>query len=307
MGSVLGPLLFLLYINDLPVAVPSTTTPIIFADDTSLIISSPNISELHKEFTASLLPLNNWFQANFLTLNVSKTHFFLYHNKNQTNIVSPITLDNKLITKSEHIKFLGLTINDSMTWKNHIDTILPKLSSACFALRMVKPYFPPLTLKTIYHANFHSIMSYGIMFWGQSPATTNVFLLQKRAIRIMMGLRPRDSCRRQFVELGILTLPSQYIFSLLLFTVKNRKLFSLNQDFHSYNTRQRLNFHQPSAYLTKYQSGPYYMGLKLYNCLPSFLKTESHNSTSFRLSLKKFLLASSIYSIDEFYNICKPS
>jgi len=200
---------------------------------------------------------------------------------------------------------LGLTINDSMSWKSHIDTILPRLSSACFAMRTIKPYFSYQTLKVIYYANFHAIMSYGIIFWGQSSASSKVFLLQKRAIRIMTGCGPRDSCRKLFAELGILTLPSQYIFSLLLFTVKNRKLFHVNQDLHSLGTRQQQNFHQPLVNLKKYQLGPYYMGLKLYNTLPTFLKTESHSFVSFRLSLKKFLLESSIYSIDEFYNTCK--
>jgi len=93
-------LLTLLYINDLPKAVPSGTIPIQFADDTCLLIASSNTCELQKEFTASLLQLNKWFQQNFLTLNVSKTYFFLYHNKNQNNIDLPITLDNKLITQS---------------------------------------------------------------------------------------------------------------------------------------------------------------------------------------------------------------
>jgi len=75
--------------------------------------------------------------------------------------------------------------------------------------------------------------------------------------------------------------------------------------FTSLGTRQQQNFHQPLVNLKKYHLGPYYMGLKLYNTLPTFLKTESHIFFSFRLSLKKFLLEFSIYSIDEFYNTCK--
>ena len=70
-----------------------------------------------------------------------------------------------------------------------------------------------------------------------------------------------------------------------------------------YNLQQ--NFHQPLVNLDKYQLGPYYMGLKLYNTLPTFLKTESHSFVSFRSSFKKILLEFSIYSIDEFYNTCK--
>ena len=192
-----------------------------------------------------------------------------------------------------------------MTWKTQIDAILPKLSSACFAMRSVKPYVSHQTLKAIYYAYFHAIMSYGIIFWGQSPDSSKVFLLQKRVMRTMMGCGARDSCRGLFVELGILTLPSQYIFCLLLFVVKNKKLFSSNEDLHTIDIRQQLNLHQPSAHLKKYQLGPYYMGIKLFNTLPASLKDQSSNPARFRLLLKKFLMETSLYSLDEFYSICK--
>jgi hypothetical protein len=148
-------------------------------------------------------------------------------------------------------------------------------------------------------------MSYGVIIWGQSHDSLKVFLLQKRVIRTMIGCGRRDSCRRLFVELGILTLPSQYIFC-LLFVVKNRKLFCSNKDLHSINTRQQLNFHQPSAHLKKYQLGPYYTGIKLFNTLPATLKNESFNPVTFRSFLKKFLLETTLYSLDELYSICKP-
>jgi hypothetical protein len=148
-----------------------------------------------------------------------------------------------------------------MSWKTHIDAILPKLSSACFSIRAVKPHVSHQILKAIYYAYFHAIMSYGVIFWGQSPDSLKVFLLQKWAIRTMMGCGGRDSCRRLFAELGILKLPSQYIFCLLLFVVKTKKLFSFNKDLHSINTRQQSNFHHPSAHLRKYQLGPYYIKL----------------------------------------------
>jgi len=239
-----------------------------------------------------------------VSLNVSKTYFLQFSNKNQKNFVTPITLDSEFITKANHVKFLGLTINDSMSWKTHIDAILPKLSSACFAIRSVKLYVSLLTLKAIYYAYFHTIMSYGVIFWGQSPDSLKVFLLQKRVIRIMMGCGGRDSCRRLFVELGILTLPSQYIFCLLLFVVKNKKLFSSIKDLHSIDTRQQSNLYLPSAHLKKYQLGPYYMGIKLFNTLPPFLKYESQNPVRFRSLLKKFLLNTTLYLLDEFYSIC---
>ena len=84
-GSVLGPLLFLLYINDLPTAVPTKTVPILFADDTSIIMTSPNNHEFQKTISTSFQQLSKWFQENSLSLNISKTNFLQFHNKNQTN------------------------------------------------------------------------------------------------------------------------------------------------------------------------------------------------------------------------------
>ena len=109
-----------------------------------------------------------------------------------------------------------------MTSKTHIEAIIPKLSSACFAIRSVKPYVSHQMLKAVYYAYFHAIMSYGIIFWGQSPDSTKVFLMQKRVIRTVMGCRERDSCRRLFIELGSLTVPSSisFVFFCLYYKIK---------------------------------------------------------------------------------------
>jgi hypothetical protein len=149
-------------------------------------------------------------------------------------------------------------------------------------------------------------MSYGIIFWGQSAYSMRVFRLQKRIIRIMMGCKNRDSCRKLFINLKILPLPSQYIFCLLLFVVKNRVLFSQNNELRPFSTRQHQNLHQPSANLTKYQSGVYYMRIKLYNSLPTFIKHKSNNYNKFVPLLKKSLCENSFNSLEEFYSFLKP-
>jgi hypothetical protein len=82
-------------------------------------------------------------------------------------------------------KFLGLIIDDTLTWKQHIDYVINKISNACYALRNIKHYIPLDTLKLIYFAHIHSILKYGIIFWGNASYADNVFLLQKKAIRII--------------------------------------------------------------------------------------------------------------------------
>ena len=116
-------------------------------------------------------------------------------------------------------------ISDTLSWKSHIDMITLKLRQARFTVRGVKLFLSQDTLRMMYYANFHSIMTYGIIIWGNSSNVDRIFRLIKRIIRIIMGARTRHSCRELFNILKILPLTSQYIFSLALFVVNNKSLF----------------------------------------------------------------------------------
>ena len=96
---------------------------------------------------------------------------------------------------------------------------------------------------------------------GNSPDSMKIFRLQKKIIRIMMGCRSRDSCRKFFFNLEILPLPSQYILSLLLFMIRNKNQFLINSEIYHINTRQHANLHQPTVNVTKYQKGVYCLGV----------------------------------------------
>jgi hypothetical protein len=119
-------------------------------------------------------------------------------------------------------------------------------------------------LKSIYHSYFHSLITYRIIFWTNSSYSSHIFRLQEKAVRIITGSRPMDSCREL---LRILPLQSQYIISFLLFFVDNKNLFIVNSEIHSINTRQNSNLHQSQANLTLYQKGAYYSGIKDFNNL----------------------------------------
>jgi hypothetical protein len=103
--------------------------------------------------------------------------------------------------------------------------LAPKLNKGCYIAIAIKPFLSLNSLKIIYHAYFHSLITYGLIFWGTSPYSTDIFKLQKRMIRILMEARPRDSCRKFFKILKLLPLTSQYILSLALFMVTNKSLF----------------------------------------------------------------------------------
>jgi hypothetical protein len=203
-----------------------------------------------------------------------------------------------------NIKFLGLHIDETLSWKFHIDQIVTKMSSACYAIRTVKGFMSQETLKMIYFSYVHCIMEYGIIFRGNLSNSIKVFRMQKRIIRVIMNARTRDSCRDLFKNLNILPMYSQYTYSIILFVVKNKDLYKSNHEIHSFSTRHSTNLYFPTLRLTVFQKGPDYSGIRAYNHLPSHIKNLSNEMKLFKPSLKRFLLSNLFYSLDEYFN-CK--
>jgi len=143
--------------------------------------------------------------------------------------------------------------------------------TACYALRNIKHIVPIDTLRVIYFAHIHSIISYGIIFWGNSSYVNKVFILQKKIIRIITDTRPRDSCREVFKSMEILTY-SQYIYSLVFYTINNKHLFDTNNEIHKYKIRNNNNLHRSIANLSKFYNGAYISGIKVFNHLPQYIK-----------------------------------
>jgi len=163
---------------------------------------------------------------------------------------------------------LGLIIDETLSWNQHIDHIATKLCSVCYALRNIKHTVPQSTLRTIYCTYVHSILSYGIIFWARSSNVKKLFILQKKIVRIITKTGVRESCKEAFKNMEIMTLYSQYIFSLILFTVKNKHLFTSSREIHKYITRNNTDLHLPTVNVTKFYKGPYISGSKAFNHLP---------------------------------------
>jgi len=148
-GSILGPLLFLLYINDLPQITNDNSKIVLFADDTSMIITNPNPLNFEKLVNKIIQDINEWLNTNLL-LNLDRTHFIRFVTKNSSSIDFNIMHGNTKIADVYNTKFLGLTLHNTLSWRTHIDTIIPNLSSASFALRVVKPFLSLDSLKMVY-------------------------------------------------------------------------------------------------------------------------------------------------------------
>jgi hypothetical protein len=191
----------------------------LFADDTSIIFTHPNSAEFEKEFNKLFEKLIIWFQTKLLSLNLNKTYYMQFLSK--TNFAIKAQKGYKINQRTSvcHTNFLGLTLDNTLSWKPHIDYLTSKLNSAFYIIRSLRSFLPLGTLRMIYFSSVHTVISYGIIFWGNSSHSNTIFKLLKRLIRIMVNVRNSESCRELFKKLHILPLHSQYTLSLLLFVV----------------------------------------------------------------------------------------
>ena len=147
---------------------------------------------------------------------------------------------------------------------------------------------------------FHSIINYTIIFGGNSTECKKVFLAQKKIIRIMTGSRPRTSCKPLFQSLGILTVPSQYILTLMNFVLQNQERYAPNIEVHNFNTRNKLKLHKLVSSLTLYQKGVY--NIRVFNKLPEYATNLAGNKQFFISTLRQYPVRKALYSLDEFLN-----
>lgn len=191
-GSNLGPLLFLLYINDL-FSVNFRGTLILYADDAVLSYSGENIAEIYADMQHDLNLLCNWLLNNQLTINATKTKFIIFHSHKMEQQTTSLKLfvDGGEIERVTEIKYLGLIIRDDLKWNTHIDHIIRKTSGLVGALRRLNSCVPADLLKMIYYAHVHSYFSYLSPIWGnaaQEYKLKEIQIIQNRALRTIFGI-----------------------------------------------------------------------------------------------------------------------
>ena len=138
----------------------------LFADDTSIIITDTNRRDFNVNAYQTFQDINSWFKVNLPTLNLNKTQQLEFRTKNYHNVNTQTKYDQECITSASEIKFLGLTTDDTLCWKQHTEQALNTMCTACCALGNIKHIVPIDMLRVIYFAYMHSIVSYGIIFWG---------------------------------------------------------------------------------------------------------------------------------------------
>ena len=208
-GSILGPLFFIIFVNDLKWYLANTFS-VSYADDSHSIARSRHLDEALEADNEIKQRYEFWLNCNRLILNKDKGKAIIMTLRQQA-----------VIPGSRCMTVLGVTIDSRLTWDAHGEALAARLTRAAFLLRRLSFVVDPFVLRSAYFATFHSIMSYCVLLWGHSSISGRIFGIQRKAVRVVFGLGYRQECQQAFVELRILTLPCLYVYRCLQNVKKN--------------------------------------------------------------------------------------
>ena len=300
-GSILGPLLFIIYINDI-INSSSFLNFVLFADDTSVFYSHSNFNHLVNLLNRELSKISQWFKCNKLSLNVNKTNFINFSKMNigrENNCV--LAIDGLPLTEKLSTKFLGVIIDSKLTWNEHIHNVYTSVARNIGILFKLKEYISEKSLLVLYNSLVLSHINYCNIAWGNCSITkiNSLFLLQKRAIRTITNSNYLTHTEPLFDRLK--TLKIQDIHSLqtgvFMYKFTNNQLpelfnnfFDLNSNIHTYPTRHSTDFHLENPRTILAQKSIKHHGPDVWNTLPYNIK-RCCSLGIFKASLKEYLIS----------------
>ena len=301
-GSILGPLLFILHIND--IANVSNIFKInLFADDTSLFHTHNNFEYLIKETNQELIRISTWLATNKLVLNISKTNYIIFTSKGKSynKNVSNIKIDGNNIQQVNKTKFLGIIIEEHLNWAMHISHLCNIIARNVGILQKLRYFIPTYVLKILYHSLVLSHLQYCTLLWANSYHSHlhKLRLLQKKAIRIISNTDYLAHSSKLFLNLKLLKLDDIMKFQLgtFMYKLKYNKLpnviphmFVTNENIHSHNTRNKNGYLIPSVRTNCRKFTVGYVGPILWNSFPQKLR-QLPSEVIFKKKLKSILLA----------------
>ena len=304
-GSVLGPLLFLIYINDLP-NTSKLLKFFLFADDTNIYFETDDLSRLSKTVNKELRKVKTWLDCNKLALNINKTNFVLFHSpKKKLPDLIPLKFGKKNIKRTKYVKFLGVLVDEHLSWKYHTCELRKKLSRTTGLFFKLRHWIPLSTLVCLYNSLFSSFLNYGIIVWGLTFDTylNPLFLLQKKIIRCIKFQPSTAPSAPLFNSLKLVKLEDILHLNVLTFVYKaiNKHLpvyfynyFTPNSSVHRFGTRQAnrgdlfISLKRTTLYGLKTVQ---YFGSKLWNTLPLYIRVAG-SIADFRAKLKVYFFNS---------------
>jgi hypothetical protein len=282
-GSILGPLLFLLHINDLS-TLTKLLTFIMFADDTNIFISGKNLNNIATITNNELNIINTWFSANLLSLNIKKTNYILFGNKKHPDI--SLSINNEKIERVYQTKFLGVIIESHLKWNAHITTVANKISKTIGILNKAKHVLATNHLKMLYHSLIEPYLNYCCIVWAspeKNCALETLFKLQKRSVRTVCFAAYRAHSKPLFNKLAVLNIYDLCLTQILTYVYKSINLlhpthianyFTRTSDIHHYDTRgHRHDLFIQSAKKCCLANSVVCTGPKYWNKLPNTIRT----------------------------------
>ena len=274
-GSVLGPLLFLIYINDL-CAVCKNTTPILFADDTNLFSSGTDLQLLESQINEDLVQISLWLKVNKLSLNIKKTHYMVFTRSKIRNIQLAINIDDESIDEVRSTKFLGVVIDNKLNWKDHIMHIAGKISRGIGMIIKARDYLNKDGLLALYNAFIYPYITYCNHIWGATYKSnlTRLVTLQNKIVRIICHVKPRESYKPCYQSLGILPFDmiNHHLIGCFMYRFCIGKVpflfdsfFIKNSELYNYNTRTADHLHVPIVKSDLGKTGIRYRGVIVWN------------------------------------------
>ena len=298
-GSILGPLLFLLYINDLPNCMQ--TIPRFFADDIALLITHDTPEELKLRTNSELPRISEWMLCNTLTLNTSKTNA-LFISPCLRKQIFQHPLNHTIIHPSSTARYLGVLLNDKLKFDSHLTFLESKLSRSVGIISRLSGYLPTKTLLTSYYSLVHTHLLYALPIWASTYDTYLIKIqrLQNKAIRILTKCRVSDRITPRFHDLQILQVNDMFKYEIgkLMHQYTHKKLpehfnnyFTYMSKVHSYSTRNNVTnqIAQPRFSTSRSQKSFKFIGAKLWNEISYSIKQLSY--PKFKSEYKNFLLS----------------
>ena len=296
-GSVLGPLLFNLYINEMS-NVCNTQKFIHYADDTTLYSSNNNINTLVTSINLCLARLTDWLKCNKLHLNINKTCCLMISNSLDYNSLPTVTVNDDVISYVECVKFLGVLIDRDLNFKAQVDSLCKKMSRSIGAIRRINFLVTDDILVKMYFALVYPYLTYGVLSWGQSSVTNSnrVARIQQSFFNIII----RRGCLHPQLTYKLMPFVNiyKYFACLKLFQCINsnthqyfNELITDHLPSHIYRTRfsSNNNILLPQHRLSSTHISFIYNAISIWNTLPTDLKSLNSYS-SFKVSLKKYFL-----------------
>ena len=298
-GSILGPLLFNIYINDID-HFSTGCSKILYADDTSLFLSGSDLDSLFNVMNIELEKLSAWLVSNKLSLNVQKTHYVLFRPGHINFHTCPdLFLNGSLLQRKFSTLFLGVKIDHKLIWDEHITYIKGKIARNIGVIGRAKHILREATLKTLYYALIYPYLTYCLEVWGSSAKTRldSIYKLQKLACRIISNSPPRTTTLPLMQSLKILPLPDLYKYAVLCFMFRGQhgrlppptSRSIIRQDSRLHPMARRFDIlHLPRFKHSLSCSSLLFNGPKFWNSILPSINVDCSFYT-FKLKVKKFL------------------